>query len=89
MDNIEKLSLNDKKESKKMSKEERIAARTTAKVTLLSIILKLSHHEHIVHQQITNNIKFENVELFFHMFTVKRLHRLNDYKESSPKAFPC
>ena len=40
MDNIEKLSLNDKQESKKMSKEERIAARTTAKVTLLSIILK-------------------------------------------------
>lgn len=31
MDNIEKLSLNDKQESKKMSKEERIAARTTAK----------------------------------------------------------
>jgi hypothetical protein len=23
--------------------------------------------------------------LFFHMFTVKRLHRLTDYKESSPE----
>jgi hypothetical protein len=32
-----------------------------------------------------NRIQTNFFLFFFHMFTVKRLHRLTDYKESSPE----